>query len=97
MFVYAMAKGIRKGYLDPKYLEAAQRGYAGIIEHLVEVDEHGQVSLTRICAVAGLGGEQQRDGSYEYYIGEPVKANDHKGVGAFLMAGAEMERLGKPA
>ena len=25
MFVYAMAKGIRKGYLDPKYLEAAPR------------------------------------------------------------------------
>ncbi len=97
MFVYAMAKGIRKGYLAPKYLEAAQRGYAGIIEHLVEVDEHGQVNLTRICAVAGLGGEQQRDGSYEYYIGEPVEANDHKGVGAFLLAGAEMERLSKPA
>ena len=97
MFVYAMAKGIRKGYLDPKYLEAAQRGYAGIIEHLVEVDEHGQVNLTRICAVAGLGGEQQRDGSYEYYIGEPVEANDHKGVGAFLLTGAEMERLSKPA
>jgi unsaturated rhamnogalacturonyl hydrolase len=95
MFVYAMAKGIRKGYLDPKYLEVAQRGYAGIIEHLVEVEEHGQVNLTRICAVAGLGGEQQRDGSYEYYIGEPVKANDHKGVGAFLLAAAEMERLSK--
>ena len=95
MFVYAMAKGIRKGYLDPKYLEAAQRGYAGIIEHLVEVDEHGQVNLTRICAVAGLGGEQQRDGSYEYYVGEPVETNDHKGVGAFLLTGAEMERLSK--
>jgi unsaturated rhamnogalacturonyl hydrolase len=95
MFVYAMAKGIRKGYLAPKYLEVAQRGYAGIIEHLVEVDDHGQVNLTRICAVAGLGGEQQRDGSYEYYIGEPVETNNDKGVGAFLLTGAEMERLSK--
>jgi unsaturated rhamnogalacturonyl hydrolase len=95
MFVYALAKGVRKGYLAPKYLEAAQRGYSGIIERLVEVDEHGQVDLTSICAVAGLGGEQRRDGSYEYYISEPVVTNDHKGVGAFLLTGVEMERLQK--
>jgi unsaturated rhamnogalacturonyl hydrolase len=95
MFVYALAKGIRKGYLAHKSLETAQRGYAGIIEHLVEEDECGQVNLNRICAVAGLGGEEQRDGSYEYYIGEPVVTNDQKGVGAFLLASIEIERLGK--
>ncbi len=94
MFVYAMAKGVRLGYLAPKYLEAARRGYAGILKHLIEVD-HGQVNLTRICRVAGLGGEQQRDGSYEYYLSEPVVDNDPKGVGAFLMASTEMERLTK--
>lgn len=93
MFVYAMAKGIRNGFLAPKYLEAARRGYTGIIKHLVEVDEDGQVTLTRICQVAGLGGEQQRDGSYEYYISEPVVANDPKGVGAFVLASVEMERM----
>jgi unsaturated rhamnogalacturonyl hydrolase len=97
MFVYALAKGIRKGYLAPKYLDAAQRGYAGIIEHLVEIDETGQVNLTKICAVAGLGGEQQRDGSFEYYISEPVVSNERKGVGAFLLASAEMERLSQSA
>lgn len=97
MFVYALAKGIRKGYIASKYLEAAQRGYAGIIEHLVEVDEREQVNLTRICEVAGLGGEEQRDGSYEYYISEPVVTNDYKGVGAFLLASVEMEKLSKPA
>jgi unsaturated rhamnogalacturonyl hydrolase len=96
MFVYALAKGIRKGYLAPKYLKAAKRGYASIIEHLVAVDESGQVNLTRICAVAGLGGEQQRNGSYEYYINEPVVSNDRKGVGAFLLASAEIEKLSKP-
>jgi unsaturated rhamnogalacturonyl hydrolase len=97
MFVYALAKGIRKGYLAPKYLEAAQRGYAGIIEHLVEVDECGHVNLKRICAVAGLGGEGQRDGSFEYYIGEPIVTNDRKGVGAFLLASTEIERLSQSA
>jgi len=95
MFVYALAKGIRKGYLASKYLEAAQRGYAGIIDHLVEVSECEQVNLTNICAVAGLGGEQQRDGSFEYYLNEPIVTNDPKGVGAFLLASVEMERLSK--
>jgi unsaturated rhamnogalacturonyl hydrolase len=93
MFVYALAKGCRKGYLDPKYIEVAQRGYAGIIEHLVEVDEDGLVNLTQICAVAGLGGKDQRDGSFEYYIGEPVVTNDPKGLGAFILASVEVEKL----
>jgi unsaturated rhamnogalacturonyl hydrolase len=95
MLVYALAKGIRKGYLAPEYLTVAQSGYTGILEHLVMVDDGGQVHLTQICAVAGLGGEQWRDGSYEYYINEPIVTNDRKGVGAFLLASAEMERLSK--
>ena len=40
---------------------------------------------------AGLGGDPYRDGSYSYYIGEKTITNDAKGVGAFLMASAEME------
>jgi unsaturated rhamnogalacturonyl hydrolase len=96
MFVYAIAKGIRKGYLAPECREVAQKGYAGIIEHLIEVDEDGLVNLTGTCRVAGLGGEQQRDGSYEYYLSEPVGANDYKGVGPFILAGIEMGRLNKP-
>jgi len=95
MFVYVLAKGIRKGYIEPKYIEAAKRGYTGIIQHLVDVDDQGKVNLTRICQVAGLGGEQQRDGSYEYYISEPVVTNDPKGVGAFLLTSIEIERLNK--
>lgn len=97
MIVYAMAKGIRKGYLASKCREAALTAYAGILEHLVKVDEHGLVNLMRVCRVAGLGGEQQRDGSYEYYISEPVGANDPKGVGAFILASTEVERLRQQA
>lgn len=93
MFVYAIAKGIRNRYLNSQCLEAAQKGFAGIIEHLVDVDEREQVILKQVCRVAGLGGEQQRDGSYEYYLSEPVVTNDHKGVGAFILASNEMERL----
>ncbi|MEP1891748.1 MAG: glycosyl hydrolase family 88, partial [Cyclobacteriaceae bacterium] len=44
------------------------------------------ISLTSVCAVAGLGGDPYRDASYEYYIGEPQRDNDPKGVGPFIMA-----------
>lgn len=36
MFVYTIAKGVKKNYLPVKYLEAAQRGYDGIIENMVD-------------------------------------------------------------
>ena len=92
MFVYALAKGARNGWIDARYRGVAERGYAGIIERLITVDAQGLVSLNGICQVAGLGGRQQRDGSFEYYVSEPVVANDHKGVGAFILASLELGR-----
>jgi unsaturated rhamnogalacturonyl hydrolase len=93
MFVYAMAKGVRNGYLGEEYLAVAKRGYNGILTEFVTVDERGFVNLDGICAVAGLGGKPYRDGSFEYYVGEPVTANEYKGVGPFIMASIEMEEL----
>jgi unsaturated rhamnogalacturonyl hydrolase len=92
MFVYALAKGARRGYLGPEYRAIAMRGFDGIVRELVSVDSSGLVSLNRIVAVSGLGGKQQRNGSYEYYVGEPVVSNDPKGVGAFLLAAEELGR-----
>jgi unsaturated rhamnogalacturonyl hydrolase len=91
MFVYAFAKGVRKGYLDKSYLVAAQKGYAGILKNFISVDPTGQTNLNKVCAVAGLGGDPYRDGSYDYYINEPVVTNDPKGLGACIMAAVEME------
>jgi unsaturated rhamnogalacturonyl hydrolase len=51
-----------------------------------------KVSLTQICSVAGLGGPQRRNGTFEYYVSEPVVTNDLKGIGAFIMAGVETAR-----
>ncbi|MDZ7292278.1 MAG: glycoside hydrolase family 88 protein [candidate division KSB1 bacterium] len=93
MFVYAMAKAIRNGYLGNEYLPAVEKGYQGIITHLIKVESNGLVNLTQICRVAGLGGKPYRDGSYEYYISTPIDTNDLKGVGPFIMASVEMERL----
>lgn len=91
MFVYALAKAARRGDLPAEYLEVARRGYQGILERLVRIDAQGLVNLTQVCAVAGLGGKPYRDGSYAYYVGAPVVTNDFRGVGAFVLAGTEME------
>jgi unsaturated rhamnogalacturonyl hydrolase len=97
MFVYALAKGSRQGYLAPAALDAARRGYDGIVEQFVSVDEATQqVSLHGICSVGGLGGKPYRDGSFEYYVGEKVIANDYKGIGAFIMASLEIEDAAQP-
>jgi len=93
MFVYALAKGVRKGYIGKEYLAVAVRGYEGILEQFVEMDDQGLVNLSGICSVAGLGGKPYRDGSFEYYVGEEVITNEYKGVGPFVMASVEMENL----
>lgn len=94
MLVYAFAKGVSRGYLERDYLEVARRGYDGILEQFVTVDRDGLAHLGGICAVAGLGGTPYRDGSFEYYVGEKVIADEYKGVGPFIMASVEMEKFG---
>lgn len=93
MLVYAFAKAVRLGYLDKEFLLMVEKAYDGIIQNLVTVEPSGLVHLTQVCQVAGLGGNPYRDGSYAYYISTPVVSNDLKGVGPFLMASVEMERL----
>jgi unsaturated rhamnogalacturonyl hydrolase len=91
MFVYALAKGAREGYLDKIYLTAAQKGYQGILKTFITTDSQGLVHLNGVCSVAGLGGEPYRDGSYAYYLSEKVVTDDPKGIGPFIMASVEIE------
>ncbi len=90
MFVYALAKGVRRDYLPQTYSANAARGYKGILEHFVNADGK-DFSLTGTVKASGLGGDPYRDGTYSYYIGEKVGTNDAKGVGTFLLASSEME------
>lgn len=93
MFVYAFAKGVRKGYLPDKIMPAIKKGYDGTLKEFIAKDDKGLVNLKGTVSVSGLGGTPYRDGSYEYYLSEPVVVNDFKGVGAFLLAANEMEML----
>ena len=91
MLVYAIAKGVRNSDVPIEQLAIAQRGYRGICSQLLSIDDRGSANLHGVCSVAGLGGDPYRDGSYEYYINEPVATNDLKGVGAFILAALEIE------
>jgi len=95
MFVYALAKGVRKGYVPASYMKVAERGYQGILKQFVKYDANGRLNLEGTVSVAGLGGSPYRDGSYEYYLSEKVVTNDPKGIGAFLLAATEMETVAK--
>jgi unsaturated rhamnogalacturonyl hydrolase len=95
MFVYALAKGVRSGYLPASYMKTANDGYRGIQKEFVKYDASGHFNLAGTVSVAGLGGNPYRDGSYEYYIGEKAVTNDPKGIGAFLLAATEMELAAK--
>jgi unsaturated rhamnogalacturonyl hydrolase len=91
MFVYALAKGCRTGVLHPAYRHIAEKGYRGILTHFIRTDRRGWVHIERACAVAGLGGDPYRDGSYDYYIHEKIGTDDPKAVGPFILASLEME------
>jgi len=97
MFVYALAKAARLGYVDARYRAIAQRGFDGIVRNLVRENANGTVALTNVVQVSGLGGANRadgsyRDGSYAYYVSEPVVTDDYKGVGPFLLAAHELGR-----
>lgn len=95
MFTYCLLKGTRLGYLDGKYLETGIDAYNAVIRNFVKENPDGTISLTRCCSVSGLGPESnpKRDGTFEYYMSEPIRDNDAKGVGPFIWASLEMERL----
>jgi unsaturated rhamnogalacturonyl hydrolase len=94
MFVYSLAKGVNRGYLSRDYVPVILKGYKGIITKFIKTDG-GKISLAQCCQVAGLGnfGGKNRDGSFSYYVSEPIVENDLKGVGPFILAGIEVQQL----
>ncbi|WP_415910797.1 glycoside hydrolase family 88 protein [Oleiharenicola sp. Vm1] len=98
MFVYALAKAVNKGYLPrEKYEAAILKGYQGLLDTLIKSNPDGTIRLTQICQGAGLGytmaNGRPRDGSFDYYISEPIVDNDPKGTGPFILAGIEVEKM----
>ena len=94
MIAYAMMKGARLGIIDKRFAKVGKRVFDGICKKYLG-ESNGVLSLGGICLVAGLGPEnnRRRDGTFEYYISEPVVENDAKGTGPFVMAYTEVKRL----
>ena len=94
MVAYAMLKGARLGFLSPDYAALGQKTFQGIYRTCLSFNA-GEMNMDHICLVAGLGPEsdRRRDGSYAYYISEPVVKNDAKGVAPFLLCFTEILQL----
>lgn len=92
MIAYAMMKGARLGVLPSEFGTYGRETFDGICQRYLDFDSEGKLSLGGICLVAGLGPENntRRDGSYEYYISEPVVENDAKGVAPFVLSYTEV-------
>ena len=93
MIAYAILKGARLNILSEDKKEIGLKIFQGICDEYLS-EENGELNLKGICLVAGLGPENntRRDGTFEYYISEPVVSNDAKGVGPLIMAYTEVLR-----
>ncbi|WP_312329946.1 glycoside hydrolase family 105 protein [Sphingobacterium sp.] len=91
MFVFGLAKSLRKGYIRTSFQKYLDRGYQGIVKEFISVAGDNRVDLNKTVQVSGLGGKKYRDGSFAYYMSEPVVTNDPKGIGAFILAASEVE------
>ena len=81
MFVYTIAKAVNEGWIDKRFISVAQNGWDAVAK---KVTADGQVP--DIC----IGTSIEED--IRYYYNRPTALNDTHGLGAFLMAGAEMVR-----
>ena len=93
MFVYALAKGVRLGYLPERYDAVAERGYRGILSHFVTTGPDGSFTLKGTVEPTDLGGTPYHDGSYGFYASQKTIADSPMGVGAFILASTEIENV----
>jgi rhamnogalacturonyl hydrolase YesR len=82
MFTYAVARAVNKGYIEPRYVSIARRGWDGVMSR---IRPDGQVE--GVCAGTGVGDD------LVFYYHRPTPLNDAHGIGAVLLAGAEVISL----
>ena len=94
ILAFCILRGVRLGFLPESYREYGIKAFNGVCEKYLKT-ENGELHLGGICLVAGLGpaNNTRRDGSFAYYMSEPIVNDDAKGVGPFLLAYTEMRRL----
>ncbi len=89
IFAYAIMKSVRLGFLPDSYFAFGKKAFDGICNtYLSEKD--GELQLGGICLVAGLGNKEMREGTFDYYMREPIVQNDAKGVAPLVLAYVEV-------
>lgn len=83
LFVAAICKAARLGIVPPETLEAARKGYEGVIRRLALDGQ--DVLLGNVCIGTGVG-------DYAHYCARPTSINDLHGVGAYLIMCAQVEQ-----
>lgn len=96
IFAYSIMKSVRMGILDESYFAYGEKAFNGTCDRYLS-QKDGELQLDGICLVAGLGpaDNTRRDGTFEYYISEPVVQNDAKGVAPLILAYIEILRKAK--
>ncbi len=84
LFMYSIAKAVRLGFLEEKYSENALKCWEGLFKFIENGDE-GFI-MYDVCQGTNVG-------DYEHYIKRGRICNDFHGVGIFVMACIEIEKL----
>ena len=84
LFVAALSKAVRQKILPESALDAAKKGYEGVIRSLNW--EGNDLLIGKVCVGTGVG-------SYDFYCGRPCSTNDLHGVGAFLLMCTELHSV----
>lgn len=84
LIAYSMAKAVRLGFIDKKYLDNAKKAYEAIVDSL-KIGDNGEIVLEKVCIGTCID-----SGTYEHYISRETVVNDLHGSGAFLLMCTEM-------
>jgi len=84
MFALAMARGVRKGWLNRSFKQAALKGWSYVAS---QIDANGVVH--GICRGTEIGFDEQ------FYLDRKTIDNDPRGLGAVITAGIEISKLPK--
>lgn len=82
---YAIFKAVHLGILPQSYRHFSEKAFQGICNTYL-YEKQGKMTLGGTCLVAGLGGKERRDGSFGYYMSEPVVENEAKGIAPFILS-----------
>jgi unsaturated rhamnogalacturonyl hydrolase len=91
MFVYALQKGVRLGYLPAGYSDNAARAWQGILSRFIQVDANGSMTIAAAGDESKTGKEMRSDTATDSNLASSVKEKGSGAVGPFLLASTEME------